>query len=1122
MTENNESLKLNSEGGQQESNNKQEASFSTTNTEHNKIEADKQFDLFWERYGMDNYFNKNQKVYLKALQSPEDFAKLIEHETNDYKLKHKLDVSSNLKEQDYQKISDEIREQLVLVFSIVFRKVSEGAAKEFFQEIMQMGYMESPTVMMTLVLNKLDSLITKSNEEYINGANLRSILEFQFFRKTFVNKVVDREEEVGKNKKINHIIEPVALTKFEQCSFTDYLRSIRKEMEHEAEWTEYTHNVGSLMMHSAGEKGFWSQFAHYADKMGATDIDGIMDLPDNQVILAAYELYTKFIQGEFAKYNFVHQPNMFSADAHSNFSILQQKVKDNLKLMFPHLTDKEEYRIFRAMTMGLGLARGVFLTEQELAAWADPNLKLESGKPTYKSYYTNDNAALNPLNPLHHFLRWQSDGVIRGPLLFSIVSGIEPKFINNWDHKKLWEQMKKAEEAWNKGEVVLENKDTKTFMDILTNIARVGSMVTRAGWSLLPEIEAYFVHKKTESQGNIQREKSALDNLNTFKSIEYIGFDAVFAFVKDYIQTDGFILANNALLKCLSQAKGKDLTERLNNVLDMSLKGDLLTESAKKTLEERDQLLSYIYQQYFLEAEAQEAFKKLTPEKQREQVYTTIKGLMKSSEEEIEKLIKQKKLQEAVIVVEVDNQEVMYSKKEAAILTEMFKKFIARGMVGILEKRIPSKFLVLDRSRNSKDGIRVWEKIARQLQKEEGLNHLPLNQIMDQRLQDLMLVETILRKETTEKMKAFQREYFNNNKCDFSNFTCDYVINEQVIKHKLSLLLAEKDVQLYNALKQNDNLSLEDALRSIYQSEGKNQEEIDQIIAKDERVLRIRRSGALYKAIKEHIHKDNDQFLLAVAEKIRPTNALGQLNDLYFPFSIAPEELENSLLAWRASGEKVLKRRLGDIASVETEVFANLTKFISLLPQVATDGKHDFKPLVEVIKKIQTFLQGAHGKEYSYKVAYHLSLMAISYFRKDAVADNLLTKIFSIGRANSLAAEYAGFGVPVWEFGIKEVDGFINALVLAEALPRHPYETTKTKPDIEKRAFSLLGKKLFTYMVRKPDYEYYEGKLRKSVGATLKQLAVFELAGNTLPVLIILLIFLALKKGLDELGGGKK
>ena len=57
MTENNESLKLNSEGGQQESNNKQEASFSTTNTEHNKIEADKQFDLFWERYGMDNYLS---------------------------------------------------------------------------------------------------------------------------------------------------------------------------------------------------------------------------------------------------------------------------------------------------------------------------------------------------------------------------------------------------------------------------------------------------------------------------------------------------------------------------------------------------------------------------------------------------------------------------------------------------------------------------------------------------------------------------------------------------------------------------------------------------------------------------------------------------------------------------------------------------------------------------------------------------------------------------------------------------------------------------------------------------------------------------------------------------------
>ena len=64
---------------------------------------------------------------------------------------------------------------------------------------------------------------------------------------------------------------------------------------------------------------------------------------------------------------------------------------------------KRKWRIKRAMSMGIGLAKGVLLTEVELAAYAEPGQD-ENGKPLLTSQYTNDGVALSTLNPQHHFL----------------------------------------------------------------------------------------------------------------------------------------------------------------------------------------------------------------------------------------------------------------------------------------------------------------------------------------------------------------------------------------------------------------------------------------------------------------------------------------------------------------------------------------------------------------------------------------------------------------------------------------------------------------------------------------------------------------------------------------------
>jgi len=1070
--------------------------------EQNELTRKSKFDADWDYHRMSTFFNESQKHVIRALNSAQDFAEFVLNEGQEFALKNGL---LELKREHYQQISEEIRKKIIIVFGNIYSSVNESSVKKFFEQIVQAGFMDSPQTVETNLTRKLETLISgfRSDSGSFPKELKESIDNFEFYIEEFVNKDVDRIKEFEDNardesgkilknekgeilkkprKKVITVREPIPLTKSKNCSMNDFIRSILVEVGHEIEWTEYLHNISTLMTQSSGKEGFWPTIAGYADKMGATDLDAIMSLPDAEVINAAYRLYTKYLQGEFAKFNWVHQPNMFGTDAQSNRTPLQLKIMRDLKLMFPDLK-LEDHRIARAMNMGLGLARGVFLTEQELAAWADPSVKLADGTATYRSYYTNDNAALNALNPLHTFLRWQSESSMRGPLLMALVSGIETKLFNSYNHKILFDNAQKWLDAWNKGELAFDRKNPKerTLVEILLNISRVGSLVSRGGWSLLPEIEGLFVWNNVEKKvnGEIVKERNETDinKYQSFKSIEYVGFDALFAFVNDQVLTDAYLVPNNTLL-LLNGAKGNNTTSKIEDFFKKAK--DIAVEAERENkLSDRDKLLKHIYNKYFPEG----------GNKSVGEVYDKLGEYIAGAKDEIDALMRQGKLANADIVTPIDKKDYYINSREKAIISEVYKRLICRGMAGLLQDRLPSKFVTLERSRTSKNGTRLWEEIALDLQRdEEESKNLITSEIMDLRLQDLMLVETRLRQKTTQQMKEYQKTiYIENNRIDFSDFEAEvkpsFKVTEESIREQLTEVLGS----------------------------GKNLSEADQ--------KRIDNTISLFRLINKHCAKE--KYLCDFGEKIRPNDALNKLKDKYFPFSIAPEELENSFLAWRASGEKVLKRRIGDIGGAETEVFIGLDTYLKALNTVATDGKHDYKPLVDAIGKVSSYLVNIIGKDYGQKVAHDLAMMTMTYFRKDSIADTWITTLFRVGRKNSLAAEFAGPGIPVWEWGRKDNDGFANALAAAGALPRDPYDLSKV-PAYERRVVKLFGKKIFEYNVQKPDVEYCGNKLRSSIGAQMKQMFFLEFGGTAMPLIFFLFLLFALKKGFAEMSGSNK
>lgn len=482
----------------------------------------KVFNTDWEYYYR-NFFRPEDIPVLEALYSVESMGRLVEDIHRDVSERPE---SRGLTQVDLDKlISSELEERIVLTYSKMFSRVDQQRPDKTFEEIEQEGSLYSSIRAVEAQFKGALELMSKNVRQSTELPE--SLRGLRLFRRYSIEGLREKELPIGdpssneKKLQLQYKVTPVAGV--EPVSLADFLTGISSEIVHENSIRRYLHNVQSLFLRPAGKDGFWSQVAGYSESIKSEDIDAMMLLPDSEKSISAYRMYVKYLEEEFVKVDWIHQPNMFGDDLFKNKSKVQQRVFEDLKRMYPELgTETDSWRLQRALAMGVGLARGIFLSEAEIAAYADPHINVENGAPKFTSYFTNDNAATETLNPLHFFLRWQAESLTMGPLIYMPIDAVNKKLLRKWDHTELWKKMKQYRDSFQNGKVVFgsDPKDKtlgQLFVDILPNYAKGGSFITRGGWRMINATEGWLYDKDGHELGIFDK----------FKALENIGYEAV-------------------------------------------------------------------------------------------------------------------------------------------------------------------------------------------------------------------------------------------------------------------------------------------------------------------------------------------------------------------------------------------------------------------------------------------------------------------------------------------------------------------------------------------------------------------------------------------------------------------
>jgi len=935
--------------------------------------GDNQDDIQQEREGDLAIFNEDWKLYYRnffgaedipvvaAMYSVESMSKLVEDIRSEVVDRPE---SSGLAQKDIDKlISTKLEERIVLTYGKMFTRVDKQRPDKTFEEIEQEGSLyDSIRAVETRFKGALELMSKKIKQAVDLPESLRGL---QLYRRYSIEGLREKPINIGDSAsgetklQLQYKVIPVAGV--ESVSLADFLTGISSEIVHENSIRRYLHNIQSLFLRPAGKDGFWSQVAGYSEQIKSEDIDAMMLLPDSDKSMSAYRLYVKYLEEEFAKVDWIHQPNMFGDDLFKNRSKIQQRVFEDLKRMYPELSsDSDSWRLNRALAMGVGLARGIFLSEAEIAASADPHINVENGAPKFTSYFTNDNAATETLNPLHFFLRWQAESLTMGPLIYMPVDAVHKKLLRKWDHTELWKKMKQYRDSFKNGKVVYGNDpNDKTlgqlFIDILPNYAKGGSFITRGGWRMVNATEGWLYDKDGHELGIFDK----------FKALENIGYEAV---------------------KTIDPA-GKDVTR-----------------------EDKEQIFSYLANKY-LAGEVNG------------DVWSYIKGLR----------------------VKPEKQE------------KMFMNIVYSRM---LFQRMPTKFVRLERDRVSKNGKSLWKMIRQEMGGADGIKA----EHFDDAMKDLSYVEVAVRNEVSKEMREHLAGQKDKDK-DLSGFVSSkgYIVDEAAIKRHIS--------------------DPEQQARAI----------------------------KLYESINKVISRE--KYLDVVAATLNSSKG--------YPFALGAEELDTSFIALRNAGSRVHARALSDTTQIEMKVTHNLKAFMGSLHHVSIDPKHDFSPLIKHIKEMKDTLESIHGHELAGRMAQYMSTLTVAYFKKDDVAINWRTKLGTINRANSLAAEFAGTHRGVWEWEVSDVDAFVTALEQQRIVAKNgsydlAYQGSSVPEVVEKK---FLGVKW--HKIKHHDEDFVAGKsLRQHLGATKKDIAK-EVVTRYLPLMMIGIMYTLMSKALKESNGKK-
>lgn len=494
-------------------------------------------------YDRENYYGRfthEQQEFLHNFYTPTKFKNYIESKINSPKSEEKKEdykkrIVEIFTEQEKpipsgqeldqladqrwrQQVSYDIGNEFGMVLNQLLLRLQQEGANKPYDELAQEDFMRGIRATENQIRNALQTLQTtlkglEQNPEY------EKIKLYKFFDEGHYTdereKVVD--SKTGEKKTLTYPrLHPLLRPK--EIGIKDYAIQLTIDMDHLLDQRNYLHDVRVVFNHPPGEKGFYGGLAGYAEKYQGTDLDEMMLLPDAPLSLEAYHLYEKYLEEDFASLDWRHRPTEFQTRLEYINTQLEQEIIN--QMMIEYGASVSEERIRAAVNIGTGIARGVFLTEPEKSAYADP-VDAE-GTGLFASYGTNDFGALNAFNPLHTALRWQSEGLL--PLYyfmpFDSLTGAADRGL--WDHKKMFDLSKKYFESFKKGGKYLEElKGKKLFFDELIDICNVGGVSKRRGWRMQYSLEG---HMKYNENGSVNA-------LESFKAMDAIGYEAVADFM---------------------------------------------------------------------------------------------------------------------------------------------------------------------------------------------------------------------------------------------------------------------------------------------------------------------------------------------------------------------------------------------------------------------------------------------------------------------------------------------------------------------------------------------------------------------------------------------------------------
>jgi len=395
------------------------------------------------------------------------------------------------------------------------------------------------------------------------------------------------------------------------------------------------------------------------------------------------------------------------------------------------------------------------------------------------------------------------------------------------------------------------------------------------------------------------------------------------------------------------------------------------------------------------------------------------------------------------------------------------KMFMERALTHEVAVRFPTKFLRMDRDRFHKDGISNWRRVFELVQRETGWDRDHFNSVM----KDLVTAEMLLRNDISGKIKdglTLDKTLGLHNFEDFQ-----YVLNKETIKELLS------------------------------------KHRIDE--------KKINEALLVYEKIKDNFLKNS--FL--------DGDAINQRREYTFTYGL--EDTDFTLMSYRAAGPRIIPRAIGDVGIMEKEVMPWIDKMPHIPNDLAINGKHDFSPIIEYLRKAQEAYNAVHGTggdlDQMYGFAYKIAGAVINYFKKDTMAKPLFG-LFRMGKTNSIAAKYAGRSTAVWEWDSRDIDRFCVALESYHLLPKQPYDLA-SPPSPNKFHNVFIKLPFFKHPVKTPfkkrnvDFKYSAGKLRKEFGGDVKAIA-FDIVNQFLPIALGFLLWQYFKKAMEEAEGKKK